>query len=49
MNRLQEIEDRFEVPVGVVPQLESEAQGLETLSDLGQYLLSDSREKPRSK
>ncbi|MFC7116000.1 ArsA family ATPase [Natronoarchaeum sp. GCM10025703] len=44
-NRLQEIEDRFEFPVGVVPQLEGEAQGLETLSDLGQYLLPDSHDR----
>lgn len=39
--RLQEIEGRFDLPVRVVPQLEGEAQGLDTLSELGQYLLSE--------
>lgn len=38
--RLQEIEEQFELPVRVVPELEAEAQGLDTLSELGQYLIS---------
>ena len=38
---LQDIENRFEFPVRVVPELESEPQGLETLSELGRYLLSE--------
>ncbi|MEF8851707.1 MAG: ArsA family ATPase [Haloarculaceae archaeon] len=48
--RLGEIEDRFDFPVRVVPQLESEPQGLDALSELGRYLLpeSDDRNHTRS-
>ncbi|MFO7925354.1 MAG: ArsA family ATPase [Halobacteriota archaeon] len=43
--RLQDIEDRFAVPTRVVPQFESEVQGLDTLSELGPYLLSERNDR----
>jgi arsenite-transporting ATPase len=36
--RLQEIDDRFDLPVRQVPQLPDEAQGLDALSTLGPSL-----------
>ena len=45
--RLQQIEDTFDLPIRVVPELEREAHGLDALSKVGPALLSetDSRER----
>ena len=43
--RLQEIGNRFDVPARVVPEFETEVQGLDTLSELGPYLLSESYDR----
>ncbi|MFB6169736.1 MAG: ArsA family ATPase [Haloarculaceae archaeon] len=37
--RLEEVRDRFDRPVRVVPQLDGEAQGLDALSAVGPYLV----------
>lgn len=37
--RVEEIEERFELPIRQVPQLEGEAQGLEELRKVGDYLI----------
>jgi arsenite-transporting ATPase len=42
-HRLVEVEEQFDRPVIVVPQLETEAQGLDALSRLGPRLLSGRR------
>lgn len=41
--RFEEIEQRFDIPVSVVPELESEAHGLDALSTVGPALLSSAR------
>jgi arsenite-transporting ATPase len=37
--RLQEVEERFDLPLGRVPQLEGEAQGLDALTQVGSFLM----------
>jgi arsenite-transporting ATPase len=42
--RLQEVDDRFDLPVRRVPQLDGEAQGLDALSQVGSVIRGDTSE-----
>jgi arsenite-transporting ATPase len=39
--RLREIDERFTLPITLVPQLDTESQGLDALSEVGSYLLPE--------